>query len=80
MPTKKSPRRTLREVKPPWRETALDHWSKDVDPYVMSGDMYTDDRDPGFARRENQEIAKGLKDGINPPFMHPTKDVTYRNE
>lgn len=80
MSAKKRSNRTLREVRPPWKDTALDRWSTDVDPFIMSGDKYVDEHDPGFGRYENQALAKGKKDGIQPPFMHPTHDVTYGND
>jgi hypothetical protein len=71
----------LREKKAPWRETPLEHWSRDVDPAVMSGDQWVDnERDPGSERMENQHILSGQPMSPLAPFMHPTHDVTYGDE
>lgn len=78
MADKKSP---LYEKKAPWRETPLDHWSRDIDPAIMSGDQWVDnENDPGTERRENQELLSGEKATPPAPFMHPVHDVTYGNE
>jgi hypothetical protein len=64
----------------PWRNTALDNWSKDVDPFIMSGDQYVDnDHDLGTTRRENLELKSGTASRLMAPFMHPTHDVSMRN-
>lgn len=64
----------------PWRNTPLDNWSKDVDPFVMSGDRWVDnDHDLGTTRRENIELMEGTASPVMAPFMHPTQDVSLRN-
>ena len=64
----------------PWRDTALDHWSKDIDPAIMSGGQYVDnEHDLGTTRRENLEILSGNKNPVMAPFMHPTHDVSMNN-
>ncbi|MDB5084138.1 MAG: hypothetical protein JWN30_1024 [Bacilli bacterium] len=67
----------LREVDIPWQHTALENWSEQVDPFIMSGDQYENAHDPGYERTETQELLSGNKTGTFPPFMHPTHDVTY---
>ncbi|QQE77654.1 DUF3905 domain-containing protein [Alicyclobacillus sp. SO9] len=61
------------EQVPKWRETPLDHWSKDVDPVIMSGDEWADDdSDPG------QNVFREKLEGRPPaPFMHPMHDTGY---
>lgn len=67
--------------KAPWRNTPLDNWSKDVDPYIMSGDKYVDnDHDLGSTRRENLELMNGTASPVMAPFMHPTHDTSMRND
>lgn len=63
----------------PWRNTPLDNWSRDVDPFVMSGDKYVDDNDLGTTRRENLELMNGTFSPVAAPFMHPTHDTSMRN-
>jgi hypothetical protein len=64
----------------PWRHTALDNWSRDVDPYIMSGDKYVDnDHDLGTTRRENMELQNGERNPVMAPFMHPTHDTSMHN-
>jgi hypothetical protein len=64
----------------PWRNTPLDNWSKDVDPFIMSGDQYVDnEHDLGTTRRENLELLNGQRNPLIAPFMHPTHDVSMRN-
>lgn len=58
---------------PKWRETPLDHWSKDVDPVIMSGDEWTDNEsDPG-----ERVFEEKLGERPPAPFMHPTHDTGY---
>lgn len=64
----------------PWRHTALDNWSRDVDPFIMSGDKYVDnDHDLGTTRRENLELMNGTFSPVAAPFMHPTHDTSMNN-
>lgn len=64
----------------PWRHTALDNWSKDVDPAIMSGDQYVDnDHDLGTTRRENLELMNGTASPVMAPFMHPQHDASMNN-
>ncbi|MFD2169438.1 DUF3905 domain-containing protein [Tumebacillus lipolyticus] len=64
----------------PWRNTPLDNWSRDVDPFIMAGDQYVDnDHDLGTTRRENVEIMNGEINPVMAPFMHPTHDASMRN-
>ncbi|MFV9511057.1 DUF3905 domain-containing protein [Tepidibacillus sp. LV47] len=59
------------------KETPLDHWSKEVDPAIMSGDEWVDkDDDFGNATTENKELEKGIFNQSG-TFMHPTHDVSY---
>ncbi|MCX7570708.1 DUF3905 domain-containing protein [Tumebacillus sp. DT12] len=68
------------ELNAPWRNTPLDNWSKDTDPFIMSGDKYVDnDHDLGTTRRENIELLNGQRNPVMAPFMHPTHDVSMRN-
>ncbi|MGZ4164834.1 MAG: DUF3905 domain-containing protein [Tumebacillaceae bacterium] len=65
----------------PWRNTALDNWSKEVDPFTMSGDKYVDnEHDLGTTRRENMELQNGTASPLMAPFMHPTHDASMNNE
>ena len=54
------------------------HWSKETDPSIMSGDQWVHGyKDIGFYTEENQEY---FEKGISPQggiFMHPDKDVAY---
>ncbi|MDI3257565.1 MAG: DUF3905 domain-containing protein [Kyrpidia sp.] len=72
------------EAEARWRETPLDYWSVDVDPTVMSGEQWADgQRDPGLQTDENEALtANSLerKLRMGELFMHPIRDVTYRNE
>ncbi|UUZ82957.1 DUF3905 domain-containing protein [Paenibacillus sp. P26] len=56
----------------------LNQWSKDTDPFVMSGDEWVHPyKDVGFQTSENRDL---FEKGIPPkghPFMHPDKDVAY---
>lgn len=71
----------LVENNAPWRQTPLDHWSKDIDPAIMSGDEWVDnDHDPGSERYETRKIATGDYGPNLGLFMHPTLDVTYGTE
>lgn len=71
----------LKEKKAPWREMPLDHWSRDIDPSIMSGDQWVDnEHDPGTERRESQQLLSGDVSSPLAPFMHPTHDVTYGND
>lgn len=68
------------ELNAPWRNTPLDNWSKDTDPFIMSGDKYVDnDHDLGTTRRENIELLNGQRNPVMAPFMHPTHDASMRN-
>lgn len=70
----------LREQNAPWRNTPLDHWSTEIDPFIMSGDQWVDnDHDPGMERYESQKILNGEVSPIMAPFMHPTHDVSMGN-
>lgn len=59
----------------------LNNWSKDVDPVIMAGDQWVHPtNDIGWNTPENQAL---LEEGYIPQsgqFMHPTKDVSYRND
>lgn len=61
---------------PPWRETPLDHWSREIDPAIMAGDEWASDdprTDPGAQRiREGRGGTQ-----LGEPFMHPQHDTTY---
>lgn len=71
----------LKEKKAPWRDTPLDHWSRDIDPAIMAGDQWVDnEHDPGSQRRDNRVLMSGTVPSPLAPFMHPTHDVTYGNE
>lgn len=70
----------LQEINAPWRNTPLDNWSTEIDPAIMSGDQWVDEKDPGWQRRENQALAKGDTSFLLAPFMHPTHDATYGND
>ncbi|MCL6446426.1 MAG: DUF3905 domain-containing protein [Alicyclobacillus sp.] len=62
------------EQLPPWRETPLDHWSTDIDPAIMAGDEWVDEKtDPGTERW--REMQGGTMHGDR--FMHPTHDTTF---
>lgn len=66
-----------------WRETPLDYWSIYVDPAALSGQQWIDNpRDPGAQREENQETREDIERRLQRGelFMHPVRDVTYRNE
>lgn len=67
-----------------WRETPLDYWSVEVNPAVMSGQQWVDNsRDPGSQTDENEEWNPEVwrrKILAGELFMHPVRDVTYRNE
>lgn len=73
------------EYAPVWRETPLDHWSKEIDPVIMAGDEWVE---PIQSEQDAREIpadpgAKwwdGYQESREPgaPFLHPTHDVTYR--
>lgn len=62
-------------------QSPLNQWSKDVDPAVMAGDRWVHPyNDIGFNTKENRDY---FEKGIPPqgvPFMHPTKDVSYRRD
>lgn len=67
------PRRIPKDV-PVYRETPLDHWSTDIDPVIMSGDEWIDDkRDPG----QERIIEKQGGTIIRERFMHPTLDTNH---
>jgi hypothetical protein len=57
----------------------LEHWSKETDPSVMSGDEWVHSfKDIGFHTAENRDI---FEKGILPQnsiMMHPDKDVAYQ--
>jgi hypothetical protein len=59
-------------------ESPLNHWSKDTDPAIMSGDQWVHPfKDIGFHTAENRDL---FERGIAPQggmFMHPDKDVAY---
>ena len=81
-----NPRRTLRqqgdnnELNAPWRNTPLENWSRDTDPFIMSGGQWVDNgHDLGTTRRENLEILGGNPSPVSAPFMHPTHDASMRN-
>ncbi|MDQ0189233.1 DUF3905 domain-containing protein [Alicyclobacillus cycloheptanicus] len=61
---------------PPWRETPLDHWSKEIDPVIMAGDEWAS-QDPGVdpGAKRIQEGLGGTRPGEM--FMHPQHDTTY---
>lgn len=61
---------------PVWRETPLDHWSKDIDPAMMAGDEWASmspEQDPGAERFKEHQA--GTRQGEQ--FMHPQHDTTY---
>ncbi|RIV20105.1 DUF3905 domain-containing protein [Alicyclobacillaceae bacterium I2511] len=64
---------------PPWRETPLDHWSREIDPAIMAGDEWAGNGpevDPG-AQRLKQQQGHTRTGEI---FMHPTHDSNYELE
>ena len=84
--SKSNPRRTLRhqvdndDLNAPWRNTPLENWSRDTDPFIMSGGRWVDnEHDLGTTRRENLEILNGNRNPVSAPFMHPTHDTSMRN-
>lgn len=61
---------------PLWRETPLDHWSKEIDPAMMAGDEWASlsaKQDPGAERIAEEQ--GGTQIGAQ--FMHPQHDTTY---
>lgn len=61
---------------PVWRETPLDHWSREVDPAVMAGDEWSSNdprEDPGAQRMVERQ--GGTRMGER--FMHPQHDTSY---
>ncbi|MGB8956860.1 MAG: DUF3905 domain-containing protein [Tumebacillaceae bacterium] len=81
-----NPRRTLRhqvdnnDRNAPWRNTPLENWSRDTDPFIMSGGQWVNnEHDLGTTRRENLEILNGNRNPVMAPFMHPTHDTSMRN-
>lgn len=66
--------RALDKTTPPWRETPLDHWSKDIDPVMMSGDEWVvGHRDPGAQRIAEEQGGTVMGER----FMHPMHDTNY---
>lgn len=62
------------------KETPLDHWSKEIDPAVMSGDEWVDiDDDFGNKSEENEELKEGILTQSS-IFMHPVHDVSYKKD
>lgn len=59
---------------PVWRETPLDHWSRNIDPVIMSGDEWVDESDPGTERFESRVQGDH---NLGERFMHPTLDSNY---
>jgi hypothetical protein len=59
-------------------ESPLNHWSKDTDPSIMSGDEWVHPfKDVGFHTQENKDY---FEQGIPPQggtYMHPDKDAAY---
>jgi hypothetical protein len=59
----------------------LNHWSKDTDPFIMAGNQWVHPyKDIGFRTPENREY---FEQGVSPQsgiFMHPTQDVTFKQE
>lgn len=66
--------RPFEEDTPRWQETPLDHWSKDIDPVIMSGDEWVEEaRDPGAQRLAERQAGTV----VGERFMHPTHDTNY---
>lgn len=64
---------------PAWRETPLDHWSRDIDPAIMAGDEWTGKgtaEDPGAQRINSLQGLTRMRE----TFMHPTHDSNYELE
>ncbi len=61
-------------------ESPLNQWSTETDPAVMAGDRWVHPtNDIGWNRPENRELLENRRpNGV--PFMHPTKDVSYRKD
>ncbi|SDD80248.1 Protein of unknown function [Paenibacillus sp. UNCCL117] len=59
-------------------QSPLEHWSKQTDPSVMSGDEWVHPyKDVGFLTEENREL---FEQGIAPqgaPFQHADKNTAY---
>ncbi|WP_082129709.1 DUF3905 domain-containing protein [Aneurinibacillus tyrosinisolvens] len=62
-------------------QSPLNNWSKDVDPAIMAGDQWVHPtNDIGWNTEENQDLMEGRVLPKGSPFMHPTKDVSYRRD
>lgn len=59
----------------------LNNWSDDVDPAEMAGDEWVHPtNDIGWNTPENRQLIEEKKRSKGVPFMHPTKDVSYRKD
>ncbi|MGD8191934.1 DUF3905 domain-containing protein [Brevibacillus ginsengisoli] len=61
-------------------QSPLNQWSTETDPSVMAGDRWVHPtNDIGWNTTENREILEGIPPKAA-PFMHPTKDVSHKND
>lgn len=61
-------------------ESPLNQWSTETDPAVMAGDRWVHPtNDIGWNRPENKKLLEN-QPPKGSPFMHPTKDVSYRKD
>lgn len=59
----------------------LNQWSIDTDPSIMAGDEWVHPtNDIGWNTKENKELAENKIRPQGVPFMHPTKDVSYKQD
>lgn len=62
-------------------DSPLNNWSDETDPSIMAGDEWVHPtNDIGWNTPENREL---IEEKIKPqgvPFMHPTKDVSYKSD
>jgi hypothetical protein len=59
----------------------LENWSKDTDPFIMSGDEWVHPtNDIGWNTTENKELLESKRQPQGYPYMHPTKDVSHGSD
>ncbi|MDN4525187.1 DUF3905 domain-containing protein [Fictibacillus fluitans] len=59
----------------------LNNWSEDTDPSTMAGDQWVHPtNDIGWNTEENRELIEKKVKPKGAPFMHPSKDASYRKD
>jgi hypothetical protein len=59
----------------------LNQWSENIDPSIMSGDEWVHPtNDIGWNTEENRELLEAKRRPHGSPFMHPSIDVSYRQD